>query len=93
MCKFNRFVLSILLLSTFGLIGFSLAETLDASLPWGVVAGGAGLYSDGDVSIQSTLGQVVIGETSGGNVVIRAGFWQRNSSCYKTYLPGVYNNY
>ena len=93
MGKWNRFILGILLLSAFGLAGFTLAETLDASIPWDVVAVGNGLSSGGDVGMHATLGQVVIGEAGGGNMTLSAGFWQWSSSRYKTYLPVVFNNY
>lgn len=93
MGKWNRFILGFLLLSAFGLAGFALAETLDASISWEVVAGGNGLSSSGDVGIHATLGQVTIGEASDGNVTLKSGFWQWSSSRYKTYLPVVLNNY
>jgi hypothetical protein len=93
MGKWNRFILGILLLSALGVVGFALAETLDASIPWDVVAGGNGLSSGGDVNMHATSGQVTIGETSGGNVALSAGFWQRSSSRDKTYLPVVFINY
>jgi len=93
MGNWNRFILGILVLSAFGLAGFALAETLDTSMHWDVVAGGSGISSGGDVSIHTTLGQVTTGESSGGNVNLSSGFWQRSSSRYKTYLPVVVNNY
>ena len=58
-------------------------------LPRWVVSGGGSDSSGGDVTLQATLGQPVVGAVSGGNVTLGQGFWHGGSDGYKIYIPLV----
>jgi hypothetical protein len=54
--------------------GVALAQG-SAAIDWWVVAGGGEPSSSGDVALNDTLGQPVVGSSSGGNVALGAGYW------------------
>jgi hypothetical protein len=52
-----------------------LAQGTSSTINWWVIAGGGEPIQSGNVSINDTLGQPVIGPSSGGNVSLTAGYW------------------
>jgi len=66
-----------------------LAQGNSPAINWWVVAGGGEPIQSGNVSINDTLGQPVIGPSSGGNVSLTAGYWYGplSESSHIYYLP------
>ena len=64
-----------------------------ASVDWWVFGGGGGSSTGGgDISINDTIGQPVIGLSSGDGVSLQAGYWVSGSGSepeYLVYLPLV----
>ncbi|MCP4541679.1 MAG: DUF11 domain-containing protein [Chloroflexi bacterium] len=60
--------LIILALST----GMALAQSI---VDWWVIAGGGGPSSGGNVTLNATLGQPIVGPSSNGSVALSAGYW------------------
>jgi hypothetical protein len=54
-------------------------------LDWWVMSGGGGAVSNGNVSLQGTLGQPIIGVSAATEVTLSAGFWQ--TLWYHLFLP------
>jgi hypothetical protein len=48
------------------------------AVDWWVISGGGAPSSGGNVALNDTLGQPVIGPASGGNVTLHAGYWPCN---------------
>jgi hypothetical protein len=61
--------------------------------PRQVLGGGASDSAAGDVSLQATLGQPVMGVVSGGDVTLEQGFWYSATPEYSIYLPLVIRDY
>ena len=67
-------------------VGLALANgTVD--LPRWVLGSGASDASAGDVTLQSTLGQPIVGGISGGDITLEQGFWHGSSNQHDIYLP------
>ena len=62
------------------------------TLEWKVLGIGGEAISSGNLNMKSTLGQSVIGASSGGNVTLGAGFWYGGGR-YEIYLPILLKNY
>jgi hypothetical protein len=61
-----------------------------ASIPWWVVAGGGGeSTAAGQVAVNSTLGQPIIGPAGGDSVSLGAGYWYGALVQHRIYLPLV----
>lgn len=55
---------------------------------WFVLGAGGGPSGGGNVALNATLGQPVVGTSSAGNIVLRAGYWSATPvSGTKIYLP------
>jgi len=62
------------------------------SVDWWVFGSGGGPSSGGEISLNDTIGQPVIGSSSGGDVNLQAGYWVGGSEVeevYPIYLPLV----
>jgi hypothetical protein len=46
-----------------------------AAIDWWIISGGGGSTSGGNVTLDSTLGQPIVGPSSGGNAWLGAGYW------------------
>lgn len=70
-----------------------LAQGSRPAVDWWVVAGGGASAngSGGDVMLQDTLGQPIVGPSSsaGGQVALSAGYWTGAFTRYRVYLPLV----
>jgi hypothetical protein len=78
-----------------GLLGFAFRETMSHSLDWDVIAAGGAPSTSGNISLNGTLGQSVIGASTegGGAITLWAGYWTRGSqNLYRLYLPLVLKN-
>jgi hypothetical protein len=89
-------VMLVLVLSlTEGLVTGVLAQGMPAlsivegpSIGWWVVAGGGGeSTAAGEVAMNSTLGQPIIGPAGGDSVSLGAGYWYGAVVEYRIYLP------
>lgn len=83
-----------LLLAVALLYGHSaLAQGSGPAVDWWVIAGGGASSngSGGDVVLQDTLGQPIVGPSSGdgGQVTLSAGYWAGNVPLHRIYLPLV----
>jgi hypothetical protein len=71
----------------------ALAQSSGPAVDWWVIAGGGASSngSGGDVVLQDTLGQPMVGPSSGaeGQVALSAGYWTGTVAEYRVYLPLV----
>jgi len=74
MDKFRVFLLVALLLACSTLVGTAGSGT--PSVNWSVFGSGGGLSSDGNITLNDTLGQPTVGHMSGGDVLLGSGYWQ-----------------
>jgi hypothetical protein len=59
-------------------------------IDWWVVGSGGGLTNAGNVTLNATLGQPIIGTSSGGSISLEAGFWPgAGELTCNLYLPQV----
>lgn len=72
--------------------GRVLAGPLAPAIDWWVVAAGGGPASNGNVSVDATLGQPVAGESTNGGVALGAGYWYGAQATYSLYLPVALRN-
>ena len=49
----------------------------DPENPWWVIAGGGGSASGGNITLDDTLGEAIIGASAGDGVALDAGYWQQ----------------
>jgi len=66
--------LAILLIAALG-VDAALAQGGGPAVSWWVISGGGAPSSGGNVTLNDTLGQPVVGPSSGGDVALRAGYW------------------
>jgi len=86
--KTKILILALVLALFLGVAGVALANG-GLELPRWVLGGGASDSAAGDVTLQATLGQPVVGIVSGGNITLGQGFWHGGSNGYDIYLPLV----
>jgi hypothetical protein len=67
-------VLCLIAMAALSLVGIVLAISGPA-IGWQVIAGDGAPSSGGNVTINDTLGQPIIGPSSGGNIALGAGYW------------------
>ena len=72
--KKHFFLLSMGLIAVFVMVGIALAASGPA-VDWQVTAGGGAPTAGGNVTLNDTLAQPIIGASSGGNVGLGAGYW------------------
>ncbi len=78
----------VLILAGFIVVQSVAAQSRAVSLNWVVIGAGGIGATGGDVSIQSTLGQPVVGVVSEGDVIIQSGFWYGLAEfLYQLFLP------
>jgi hypothetical protein len=71
----NRLIL-LLFLGLLGLAGGVALAQGSTAIEWWVLGGGGGSSNDGgSVALCDTLGQLIVGPSSGGNVTLGAGYW------------------
>jgi len=89
MSKRNIFLMSIALLCcTF--IAAGLLANNTPGIDWWVFGGGGGQANGGEVTLDATLGQPIIGTSSGDSISLEAGFWLgAGEVTYDIYLPQV----
>jgi hypothetical protein len=81
--KIRIAVLALALLMAAG--GVALANG-DLEIPRWVISSGATEAASGDISLNATLGQPIIGEVSNGEVTLGQGYWYGGDG-YRVYLP------
>ena len=81
--KTKILILSVTLLLV--VMGVALANSSYDLSRW-VLGGGASNSSAGDVAMQATLGQPVVGVIMGGDISLGQGYWHGNF-WYSVYLP------
>ena len=73
--------------------GIALAQSDGAAVDWWVVAGGGAPTGEGTIALNDTLGQPIVGPSSGdGDVALGAGYWYGwpIPTAYTIYLPGIW---
>ena len=89
MSKRNIFLSSIAVLCCI-LIAAGVLANSTFGIDWWVVSSGGGPTSGGNVTLDATLGQPIIGTSSGGPISIVAGFWPgAGEVTCDLYLPQV----
>ena len=82
-------ILAITLLSCV-LIAAGVLANGTPGIDWWVFGSGGGGASGGNVTLDATLGQPIIGTSSGGSTSLEAGFWPgAGEVTYDVYLPQV----
>ena len=67
--------------------GVMAAQATPGSLiDWFAVAGGGGSASGGNITLESTVGQPIVGLSEGGSVSLGAGYWVAGQPA-QIYLP------
>jgi hypothetical protein len=86
-------LIGLLLAGTFLAGHGALAQGSGFAVEWWVVAGGGAFSrgSGGEVVLQDTLGQPIVGPSSGngGQVTLGAGYWTGSAPLHRIYLPLV----
>ena len=84
------------LLLVFLVIGFAWAKPLSSySIYWQVISAGGGptINTAGNIEMNGSLGQVVIGSSSSKNVKMISGYWSSSiGEIQKLFLPIIINN-
>jgi len=88
------FLLALIL--TLGLIGSKILSDRAVAqagyeLNWWVFSGGSGPQSGGDVQLNATLGQPLIGGSQGGTIALSAGYWYPRGGSFQLFLPLLQN--
>lgn len=79
----------LLLILGIGVSSAVLTATYD--IDWWVFSGGGAPSSVGNVTLDGSLGQSIIGNSSSANYELDAGYWLRG--VYEVFLPLVLKNY
>lgn len=64
--------------------GSTLAQGVGPAIARWVIGGGGGPASGGSFAIDGTLGQPIVGQSSGGDYVLNAGYWQEDTRAPST---------
>ena len=84
-------ILIILVLCLLGLLMGGILVTAETGLPsidWWVLGGGGEPASGGNITINDTIGQPIVGPSSGGDVGLQAGYWAgAGEGDHTVYLP------
>lgn len=86
--KTKILILALVLALSLVVTGLALANS-GVELPRWVLGGGVADSAAGEVALRATLGQLVVGGVSGGNVTLGQGFWRGATPEYTIYLPLV----
>jgi hypothetical protein len=89
--KRNSAVLVAALLGSLVLAGMVAAALQTPAIDWDAMGGGGGHLEQGNLSLDYTIGQPVVGQL-GGNVMLCIGFWCGTSTENIIYLPLVLRN-
>ncbi len=68
-----------------------LASSAGPAVDWWVVSGGGGSASGGNITLDATLGQPIVGASAGNDITLNAGYWYGGATTpqYCIYLPVV----
>jgi hypothetical protein len=84
----TKLALAMAVLVALVVVGAALALGSGPQVSWDVMAGAGGVSSNGaEVEFMDTIGQPVVGYSSGGRVDLNAGFWYLMGVKYGIYLP------
>lgn len=61
----------------------------NGDISWNVMAGGGGTVTEGHISLDNTIGQVLTGLSSDGSLELCTGFWCVEVIGRRVYLPMV----
>jgi hypothetical protein len=93
MNKRQAIILTAALLAMLVLAATALAQGLPAIDHWVLGSAGGGSTGAGDLSVNSTLGEPIIGSSSGDSVSLGAGYWYGGAVEHEIYLPIVLRGY
>ncbi len=77
-----------LLLAFLGIVSVSAASSL-INIEWGVFSGGGGRIGAGDIQLDSSLGEPITGESSGGDISLDSGTWTEELEALNVFLPVI----
>ncbi len=68
-----------------------LASSAGPAVDWWIVSGGGGSAPGGNVTLNATLGQPIVGASAGNDITLNAGYWYGGAATpqYRIYLPVV----
>ena len=81
------------LLVALALVTGALAQGAQSLARWVIAGAGGESTATGEVAVNSTLGEPIIGPSSGGSVSLGAGYWYGAAVDYRIYLPLVLRSY
>jgi hypothetical protein len=93
MNKRRAIVLAAVLLAGLVIATGALAQGTAAIERWALGSAGGESTGAGDVALNSTLGEPIIGPSSGGSVSLGAGYWHGGAVDYRIHLPLVLRGY
>jgi hypothetical protein len=89
----NKQLIMLSLIACLALAAVPIASgAVGTAIDWGVFSSGGGSASSGSVSLNGSLGQPVVGVSSGGETQLSAGFWHAQAAGappYQVMLPLV----
>ena len=93
----RKWMILVALIASLLLAGIAVAAPSGHSVDWWVMGGGGGSGSAGNISLNGTVGQAVVGVDGSGDYVVCAGFWYGLGPCgeppgFSVYLPTVLRN-
>lgn len=71
------------------LVVSAVAALSGPDISWNVVAGGGGTAAGGNITISDTIGQPIVGSSSGGNINVDAGYWVPLAIEFSIFLPVI----
>ena len=88
MSKQRTAIITLALLSCLLIAGGVLADGTSGIDQW-VIGGGGGAASGAGVALDATLGEPIVGASSGGSITLEAGFWvgASGSGTNQVFLP------
>ncbi len=68
-----------------------LASSAGPAVDWWAIASGGGSAAGGNVTLNATLGQPIVGASAGNDITLNAGYWYGGAATpqYHIYLPVV----
>ena len=85
----SRIIISVIVVMGLISAGVALAAPLAFGLSWWTLDGGGGTSSGGGYTLSGTFGQADAGHLSGGDYILKGGFWGGIWQFLRVYLPMI----
>jgi hypothetical protein len=83
------FPIAVVLLAALLVAGVAWAQVTQADIGWWVIASGGAASTGDNITLNATIGQPVVGISSGADITLSAGFWGGVAPVIKLYLPCI----